>query len=188
VGVLLYEALCGRRPFEGDDPFTLASAISEGTYDPPQTVLPDADPGIAAVIERAMRRDPAGRFNSAEEMATTLLGAEATTAPIAPAPESPAVDDAGTDTGATKTVPVPRLDQTARLPYQAPAPRPERPRRHPRTILIVVGAVIAVVLIAVLAIGVFTGGDAPRREPPAATTLPAPVEDALTELEESVQP
>jgi serine/threonine protein kinase len=188
VGVLLYEALCGRRPFEGEDPFALASAIGEGTYDPPATVLPDADPEIAAVIERAMRRDPADRFESAVAMATTLLGAEAKTAPIAPFPEPPAADDADAETGGTKTVPVPRLDQTARLPYQAPARRPARPRRHPKTILIVAGAVIAVVLIAVLAIGAFTGGDAPRREPPATSTLPAPFEDALAELEESVQP
>jgi serine/threonine protein kinase len=193
VGVLLYEALCGRRPFEGEDPFALASAIREGTYDPPATVLPEADPEIAAVIERAMRRDPADRPESAEEMATTLLGAEATTAPVAPAPIAPApepvaADEADADAGGTKTVPVPRLDQTARLPYQAPAPRPERPRPHPRTILIVAGALIAVALIAVLVTGAFTGGDAPRREAPAGSTLPAPFEDALAELEESVQP
>jgi serine/threonine protein kinase len=58
VGVLLYEALCGRKPFEGEDPFALATAIREGAFEPPSSVLPDADPGIVVVIERAMRLDP----------------------------------------------------------------------------------------------------------------------------------
>ena len=35
VGVLLYEALCGRKPFEGDDPFSLATAIRDGAFEPP---------------------------------------------------------------------------------------------------------------------------------------------------------
>src|SRR5919109_3001995 len=77
VGVLLYEALCGRRPFEGDDPFTLASAIKEGRYERPADVVPDADPRIAPVIERAMSLEPGDRFASAEEMASALLGADA---------------------------------------------------------------------------------------------------------------
>ena len=88
VGVLLYEALCGRKPFEGDDPFSLATAIRDGAFEPPASVLPDADPGIVAVIERAMRLDPAKRYESAEAMAAALLGEEAertdeTTATIA---------------------------------------------------------------------------------------------------------
>src|SRR5919109_3928293 len=67
VGVLLYEALCGRRPFEGDDPIALAAAIREGRYERPTSAVPDADPVIVSVIERAMRSDPADRFTNAEE-------------------------------------------------------------------------------------------------------------------------
>ena len=76
VGVLLYEALTGRKPFEGDDPFALAAAIRDGRYEPPNAIDADADPQIVAVIERAMRRDPAERYESAEAMAASLLGAE----------------------------------------------------------------------------------------------------------------
>jgi hypothetical protein len=53
--VLLYEALSGRKPSEGDDPFALTTAIRDGAFEPPASVLPDADVGIVAVIERAMR-------------------------------------------------------------------------------------------------------------------------------------
>src|SRR5688572_5235398 len=64
VGVLLYEALSGRKPFEGDDPFALATAIREGRYEPPTAIEAGVDPQITAVIERAMRRDPGERYES----------------------------------------------------------------------------------------------------------------------------
>ena len=107
VGVLLYEALCGRKPFEGDDPFSLATAIRDGAFEPPASVLPDADPGIVAVIERAMRLDPAERYESAEAMAAALLGEEA---------------ERTDETTATIAAPV-----TAPLPTNAnPIPNPRR--------------------------------------------------------------
>ena len=206
VGVLLYEALCGRKPFEGDDPFALATAIRDGAFEPPLSVLPDADPGIVAVIETAMRLDPADRYESAEQMEAALLGevtheaqdtaaivtrgADDTTATMVPAvttplPRSDAAPEPEPD--GNKTVPVPRVDQTARLPYQAPAPRAARSRHHPKRALIVAGAILALVLITALAIVAFNGPGAP---PPAsdASSLPVPLEDALTRLEESVRP
>jgi eukaryotic-like serine/threonine-protein kinase len=207
VGVLLYEALCGKKPFEGDDPFALAAAIRDGEFEPPMSVLPDADAGIVAVIETAMRPDPADRYESAEQMAAALLGevtpeAEDTTATLVtqgsddttatmvaavttPLPRADPVPEPELD--GNETVPVPRVDQTARLPYQAPAPRPARSRRHPGRALIVAGAILALVLITVFAIVAFTGPGGP---PPAAnpSSLPVPLEEALTRLEESVQP
>ncbi len=189
VGVLLYEALCGRRPFEGDDPFALASAIHDGLYDPPTDARPDADPQIAAVIERAMRRDPKERFQDAQEMADALLGeedAEVRTAPAAarPMPADPTPEEARA-AGST-TVQMPRLDETARLPAEALAPRR---RDHARLIPVVVaGAIIAVVLLTVLAVIALTGPDVPRGRSGGRAPLPAGLEDALTELEEAVQP
>jgi serine/threonine-protein kinase len=201
VGVLLYEALCGRKPFEGDDPFALATAIRDGAFEPPASVLPDADPGIVAVIERAMRLDPADRYESAEAMAAALLGEDAggtddTTAMIA-APVTtplPRTDHGPKPTSepepdGTATVPVPRLEQTARLPVQAPAPRAaRRPRRPSKATLIVAAAILAVALITVLALAAFTGPAAPGATGPGSSSLPAPLDDALNRLEESVQP
>ncbi len=207
VGVLLYEALCGKKPFEGDDPFALATAIRDGAFEPPMSVLPDADPGIVAVIETAMRLDPADRYDSAEQMAAALLGdvtpeAQDTTATIVtqgsddttatmvaatttPLPPTDAVPEPEPD--GNETVPVPRMDQTARLRYQAPAARPARSRRDPKRAVIVAGAILALVLVIVFAIVAFTGPGGP---PPASDTssLPVPLEDALTRLEESVRP
>jgi serine/threonine protein kinase len=197
VGVLLYEALCGRKPFEGEDPFALATSIREGRYEPPTSVLPDADPQIVAVIERAMQREPADRYESAEAMAAALLGEDssgaddvtATTATPATTPIPPidAEPESEPEVDGNETVRMPPMDQTARLPYQAPASEPERPRRRPKTALIVGGAILALVLITVFAIVAFTGSGTPPPDPGAgATSLPAPLEDALTRLEESV--
>jgi hypothetical protein len=54
--------------------------------------------------------------------------------------------------------------------------------------LIVGGAILAVMLITVLALAVFTGPDAPGAGRTGGSSLPAPLEDALSRLEESVRP
>lgn len=199
VGVLLYEALCGRKPFEGDDPFALATAIRDGAFEPPASVLPDADQGVVAVIERAMRLDPKERYESAEAMAAALLGeAERTgdaTATIAapvttPMPRIGAEPEPASEPqpDGSETVPVPRMERTARLPVQTPAQRTARPRRLSKVALIVVAAILAVAVITVLALAAFTGPAAPGARGPGSSSLPAPLDDALTRLEESVQP
>ena len=192
VGVLLYEALVGRKPFEGDDPFALATEIRTGEYDPPTTARPDVDPTIASVIERAMRLDPRDRYESAEAMADALLDDDDATAvaipPTQPAPQPPPADTSSDGEG-TETLDVPAPDRTARLPVQETAPaQPLRRGRRTRTTWIVVAAVLAVVLVTALAIVAFTGPDPGDGRDAGAQTIPAPLEDALTGLEEAVQP
>jgi serine/threonine-protein kinase len=191
VGVLLYEAVCGRRPFEGDDPFALADAIREGRHTSPAEVNPDVDPTIAAVIERAMRLDPRERFADAEAMASALLGeteaAPADRTEVLTRTATPSVGTEGATADGDRTIPVPALDRTARLPALSPAPRPIRPRRPARRTLIVVGAIVAIAIVTILAVAVFTGGPGPSG-PSTTTTLPAPLDDALAGLEEAVRP
>jgi serine/threonine protein kinase len=200
VGVLLYEALCGTKPFSGTDPISLATDIREGRFPPPAEVLPDADPGIVAVIDRAMQLDPAARFPSAEAMAEELSGEEGTAAAVTPTTRLPATDGS---TDGTKTVPVPKLEQTAQLPVEpattdgvpasarvapAAAPATRRSRTRWRVWAIVAGAIVAIAIVTVLAIAAFGGRDAP---PPSVgernSGLPAELEDALQRLEDSVR-
>jgi len=190
VGVLLYESLTGRKPFEGDDPFALAAAIRDGRYEPPTSIDTDADPEISVVIERAMRRDVAERYESAEAMAAALLGEDpgrvesAATAAIAVSP-GPAAD---AQPDGSETVRMSPMEQTARLPVQPSAARSAAPRRLPRAAPIVAGAIVVVALLVILAFSVFADRNAPGPGAATSTTLPAPLEDALQELEESVQP
>ncbi|HJQ73186.1 MAG TPA: protein kinase, partial [Actinomycetota bacterium] len=188
VGVLLYETLTGKKPFEGDDPVALAAAIRDGRYAPPTAIDADADPQIVAVIEQAMRRDPAERYQSAEAMAAALLGdgTDHTATEVIARPTEPDVD---TEPDGHETVPIPRMEQTARLPSQASATPPaDRPRRPSRVDLIAAGAIVVLALLVILALTVFTGPDTPSANGTDGTTLPASLDDALSELEDSVQP
>jgi serine/threonine-protein kinase len=74
VGVVGYEALTGRRVFPQENLAELARAIAEETPPPLAVLRPDVDPALAAAIERAMARDPAWRFGSADEMRAALAG------------------------------------------------------------------------------------------------------------------
>ena len=74
VGVVGYEALAGRRAFPQENLAELAHAVAENAPPPLAVLRPDLDPALAAVIDRAMARDPNWRFGSAEEMRAALAG------------------------------------------------------------------------------------------------------------------
>jgi serine/threonine protein kinase len=74
VGVVGYEALAGRRAFPQENLAELARAVAQYTPPPLALLRPDVDPALAAVIERAMARDPDWRFGSANEMREALAG------------------------------------------------------------------------------------------------------------------
>jgi serine/threonine protein kinase len=75
VGVLGYKALTGRRPFPQEDVGALAHAILHESPPSLAALCPDALPGLAAAIVRAMARDPAWRFDQATSMRAALSGA-----------------------------------------------------------------------------------------------------------------
>jgi len=72
VGVVLYEALAGFKPFGGTTPLSVARSVTAGTHRPLSEVRPDLDPHLVASVERAMATDPSARFASAGEMASAL--------------------------------------------------------------------------------------------------------------------
>ncbi len=76
VGVILYEALAGRRPFVGD---TTATVLYRIVHDEPApldlTGLPEVSPRLQAIVMQALAKNPAERFTSAESLASALRGA-----------------------------------------------------------------------------------------------------------------
>ena len=75
MGVVLYEALTGRRPFVGDSFNEIMFNIVSGAALPPRSINPSIPSKLAAVIQRAMARDPHQRFSSAKEMSDALTQA-----------------------------------------------------------------------------------------------------------------
>ncbi len=89
LGVVLYERIAGRRPFEGD----LLAVVSQHLHapvTPPRTFRPDVPAGLEAVVLRLLAKDPAQRFESAEvldhALAALALDAPAPAADAATAP------------------------------------------------------------------------------------------------------
>jgi len=72
MGVILYELLVGRPPFCSQIPAELWREITSVEPAPIRELNPGADPRLAAVAERLLRKDPAERFQSAREVLSTL--------------------------------------------------------------------------------------------------------------------
>jgi hypothetical protein len=71
LGIVLYEMLTGRRPFEGDS--AAGVALKRLSEDPaPPTVHGPVSPGLSAIVMRALERDPAKRYPDAGAFAEAL--------------------------------------------------------------------------------------------------------------------
>jgi len=80
VGVVLYELLCGRTPFEEHDGFTLITPHI--SHDPPDILEfnPALSPALAMVVMRAVRRDPGKRYASVRDLQHDLDNLDEVTA------------------------------------------------------------------------------------------------------------
>jgi eukaryotic-like serine/threonine-protein kinase len=71
-GVMMYEMLTGRVPFEGDNWLAAMAGHLQGTPKSIRAVRKDVPPGLEAVVLHAMRRYPENRYQSAEEILADL--------------------------------------------------------------------------------------------------------------------
>ncbi len=81
VGVILYEMLAGRRPFQvpkSKDPFAWKQAVENDPIPPVRDLRPDVPPALEAVALRALARDKSGRYREAGAMAADLRAAGGT--------------------------------------------------------------------------------------------------------------
>ena len=77
VGVILYEALTGRVPFDAETAVAIAlKQVSEAPV-PPRRINAEVPPALDAVVLKALAKDPADRFQSATEFLRALDEAEA---------------------------------------------------------------------------------------------------------------
>ena len=71
-GVLMYELLTGRVPFEGDNWMAVMAGHLRGTPKRIRALRPDCPPALEAVVLHAMRRYPENRYQSADELLADL--------------------------------------------------------------------------------------------------------------------
>ncbi len=72
VGVVMYEMLTGRVPFDGDSPVAVAMQHINNVPKPINDFSPEVPAAVAHVVMVAMEKDPRRRYQSALEMATDL--------------------------------------------------------------------------------------------------------------------
>ncbi len=72
LGVVLYELLTGQTPFDGDTPVEIAMKHLSATPRPPSQIRRDVPRDLDMVVMRALAKDPATRYQSAEEMEADL--------------------------------------------------------------------------------------------------------------------
>lgn len=154
VGVLAYEALLARRAFPQDNPAAVARAIMDDPLPPVTAFRGDVDPVLAAVIARAMSRDPAQRFATAAQMRAALAGGAWSTDP---GPVGPPM---------TRVLAAP-LPPTAGMP--PPSNRSARTRAFAGA-----GAVVALFAVAGVALAMDPFSSAPPQVPVSTSTTAAP--------------
>jgi serine/threonine protein kinase len=74
LGVLLFRALTGQMPFQGDSNLDVALRIAGEPCPAATSVAPDLPPEIDELLARALARDREERFQSAREMAAAIVG------------------------------------------------------------------------------------------------------------------
>lgn len=72
LGVMLYEMMTGRRPFEGTDRGKLRAQILHVDPPTPRQLRPDIDPPLERIILRCLAKDPGQRYTTAAELAREL--------------------------------------------------------------------------------------------------------------------
>jgi len=72
AGVVLFECLTRRLPFEAATTYALIAKQLEGTPPDPRALNPDVPEALAQVILKAMAKEPADRFQTAAQMHDAL--------------------------------------------------------------------------------------------------------------------
>ncbi|MEU2956226.1 protein kinase domain-containing protein [Streptomyces xanthochromogenes] len=149
VGIMLFQLLTGRIPFDADSPLAIAYAHVQEEPVAPSSVNRSITPAVDALVARALKKNPNERFPSAQAMYDEIHRiASAGQTGAAPVITGGAPPVSGTGVGATVFPPLdsqaaPGLQGSVQTPYQpgpygpptpAPAPQPSYgyPQQHPQ--------------------------------------------------------
>jgi eukaryotic-like serine/threonine-protein kinase len=165
IGVMLYEMLAGRLPFEGDSAVAIAlKHLSEQPL-PISALRPDVHPALEAVVMAALAKDPAQRWQTADDFADGLEAART---------QVEAGGNGGQSTAAFAPIPLPAPEvaeaDDGEPPSLAPVTAEERVRRR-RWPWFTIG-LLALALVGLLVWALATGQFATeKREVPRVTQL-----------------
>jgi eukaryotic-like serine/threonine-protein kinase len=176
AGVVAYECLAGRRPFDGESAVQIALMQIRDT---PAPLPPDVPAQVRALVEQAMAKDPAQRFADGAALRAAVervipvvapspdhLRTMTTTLPL-PLPDRPRKPDATVTLPAAVPTAAAASQPTAVLPPSVTAA--VRPGRRGNRAVVVAVAVVALVLLAAAVFAILHSGDEPS-SPASGTT------------------
>jgi beta-lactam-binding protein with PASTA domain/predicted Ser/Thr protein kinase len=152
VGIVLYELLTGTLPFTGETPLEIAMKHLSEVPKPPSELRAEVPADLDMVVLRALAKDPADRFESAEEMEkelTRVAGGGGVTSETAEAATAVLAGAGLADTAPTmisrRPVIAPRREEPYRSYYEYEEPRRRRRPVWPwlLAILLLAGAIVA---------------------------------------------
>ncbi len=157
LGVSLYEMVTGQRPFLVDSHFSILQAHLLELPKPPVEVKPDLPEAVSKIILKAMEKDPAKRFQSADSFLEAVetaarnnrVAREATQALSAvqssPGAEVPVRKEA--TVLLTENIDSRVSPESAQVPQDAPVPFPQRSGQPHRGLYIGLGALIVLLVL-----------------------------------------
>jgi serine/threonine-protein kinase len=114
MGVVLFEMLTGRQPFEGDAAIAIAVAQQAGPAPDVRSLRPEVPVALASVVAHALAAQPSARPATAAEMLTALTTARTTTMAV---PSAPAAGAHRT----TQAMPAAAVSRTVAAPASEPS-------------------------------------------------------------------
>src|SRR5581483_2944020 len=72
LGVMLYETMVGRLPFDGKNPAQVLRRVLDGSYPPADREQPTVGAGWASVLARALAREAVDRYESIDDFAAAI--------------------------------------------------------------------------------------------------------------------
>ena len=72
LGVMMYEMLTGKLPFDADNAVSVAIMQLQSDPEPPRKINPDIPVGLEEIIIKTMQKDPKKRYRSASEMLSDI--------------------------------------------------------------------------------------------------------------------
>lgn len=206
IGIVLYEMMTGRVPFDGASAIGVLMKHVNEPLPPPSSINPLIPPLIEAIVGRALDKDPAKRYQSAADMGvairTALVQIERSTRQISVTRPTPVLTPALQPPSVVSSNPVVTAP-TQPLPPAVPAseqPPTKDTYQHPRSQLralvllacAIAGMLAILVVVRLLPVGTMpTAGTSATAiaivsDPPVATTAPAkgsaPLETAMPEI------
>ncbi len=184
LGVVMYEMMTGRPPYDGESPVAVAIQHINGKASMPSTLNPNMPGGLEQIIMKAMEQDPAKRYTTATEMLydmdefrkdpTILFDYNNTStgmddATLLQRPEQPKERETAVPPARTTAEKTVRKAAAGKAASAAPARRPantaaQRARRHQREeivedddnrSMVATIAIVLCALVAVAAIAIF---------------------------------